>query len=205
MLPGAAAISSHDKFAAFDALFAQNSSEVSSLLINAITLVESDELVAIDMIKKASILLRPHLTNADGRRRPATGGLAPWQENRVKKYIEENLSTAISLDELAGLVRLSTSYFSAAFKVSFDMSPHNYIISRRVEHAKHRMANSSDSLSEIALDCGLADQAHLSRIFRRATGTTPSAWRRFIGQEAAVTARNRRISNGFSRFPGAEP
>ncbi|WP_416067224.1 helix-turn-helix domain-containing protein [Rhizobium sp. ZK1] len=189
MLPGAAAVSSQDKFVAFDDLFAKNTSEVSRLVMNAITLVESDESVAIDLIKRASILLRPHAANEEGRRRPATGGLAPWQENRVKKYIEENLSTAISLDELAGLVRLSTSYFSAAFKVSFDMSPHNYIISRRVEHAKHRMANSSDSLSEIALDCGLSDQAHLSRIFRKATGTTPSAWRRFsISQEVAIGA-----------------
>ena len=179
MLLGAAAVSTHDKFAGFISIFAENSSEVSRLLIDAITLVDTDESVAVDLIKKASILLRPHAALEDVRGRPATGGLAPWQENRVKKYIEENLSTAMSLDELAGLVRLSTSYFSAAFKVSFGMSPHNYIISRRVEHAKRRMVNSRDSLSEIALDCGLSDQAHLSRIFRKATGMTPSAWRRF--------------------------
>ncbi|MDP9857474.1 helix-turn-helix domain-containing protein [Agrobacterium tumefaciens] len=179
MFLGANATSNNDRLASFDNLFVETSSEVSRLVMHAITLIDSDETVAIDLMKKASTLLRPHPGSKDIRKRPATGGLAPWQENRVTKYIEENLSTAISLNELARLVRLSTSYFSAAFKVSFDMSPHNYIISRRVEHAKHRMANSTASLSEIALDCGLSDQAHLSRIFRRATGKTPSAWRRF--------------------------
>jgi len=70
------------------------------------------------------------------------------------------------------------------------MSPHNYIVSRRVEYAKDRMANSNDSLSVIALDCGLSDQAHLSRIFRRAMGTTPSAWRRFsMSQVDALGSR----------------
>ncbi|WP_377297667.1 helix-turn-helix domain-containing protein [Rhizobium sp. SGZ-381] len=179
MFLGTNAVSNHDKPAAFDSLFVESSSEVSRLLMHAITLVDSDETVAIDLMKQASTLLRPYPASEAPRKRPATGGLAPWQENRVRQYIEDNLATTISLDELARLVRLSTSYFSAAFKVSFDMSPHNYIISRRVEHAKHRMTSSRASLSEIALDCGLSDQAHLSRIFRKATGKTPSAWRRF--------------------------
>lgn len=189
MLLSAAAVSVDDKPAGFDDFFARNSGEVSRLLMNAISLVERDESVAIDLIKRASSLLRPHAANEGGAKRPATGGLAPWQENRVRKYIEDNLSASIPLDELAGLVRLSTSYFSAAFKVTFGMSPHNYIISRRVEHAKYRMAHSSAPLSEIALDCGLSDQAHLSRIFRKTTGTTPSAWRRFsTSQEVAGAA-----------------
>lgn len=169
-------------------LTVEASTEVSRLLMHAITCVDRDESGAIDLIRKASNLIRPNqIIVVEKGRRSATGGLAPWQVARVKKYIDESLSEPISLDDLAQLVRLSTSYFSAAFKVSFDVSPHNYIVSRRVEHAKHRMANSDASLSEIALDCGLSDQAHLSRIFRRATGTTPSAWRRFsISQDAMV-------------------
>lgn len=189
-MPSTAALSHQDVSVSFMNLTVEGSNEVSRLVMHAITCVERDESIAIDLIKKASSLLRPRaISEEDGRKRPTAGGLAPWQVSRVRKYIEENLSESISLDELAQLIRLSTSYFSAAFKVSFEMSPHNYIVSRRVEHAKHRMANSNDSLSEIALDCGLSDQAHLSRIFRRATGTTPSAWRRFsISQEGAFRA-----------------
>ncbi|MDP9810032.1 AraC-like DNA-binding protein [Rhizobium tibeticum] len=157
---------------------ASASDEVSRLVMRALTCVNRDEAIAIDLMKKASILLRPHM-EIGSRGRNTSGGLAPWQVKRLKQYIDEQLAGSISLNDLAQLVKLSTSYFSAAFKVSFGTSPHNYIVSRRVDHAKNRMANSNASLSEIALDCGLADQAHLSRIFRRATGTTPSAWRRY--------------------------
>ncbi len=137
--------------------------------------------MAIDLVKKASTLLRPfNLTDTEQMSdRITMGGLAPWQINRVNAYIEEHISRTISLDELAQLVRLSASYFSAAFKVSCGSSPHNHIISRRVEHAKYLMLHSHAPLAEIALDCGLSDQAHLSRIFRRMAGTAPSAWRRY--------------------------
>lgn len=154
--------------------------EVTRLLMRALASVDQDETVAIALLRKASNLLRP-LSGGEGRGRTASGGLAPWQVKRLRQHIDARLGEPISLDELAQLVRLSTSYFSAAFKVSFGTSPHNYIVAQRVERAKRRMVDSDAPLSEIALDCGLADQSHLSRIFRRATGTTPSAWRRFGG------------------------
>lgn len=179
MSVNAAALEPTDQLVNFKELTVEASGEISRLLMHAMSLVNRDESVAIDLIKKASFLIGPIGSQSEGGRRSTTGGLAPWQVNRVKKYVEDNLSYPMSLDELAQLIRLSTSYFSAAFKVSFNMSPHNYIVGRRIARAKHRMANSTDSLSEIALDCGLSDQAHLSRIFRKATGTTPSAWRRF--------------------------
>ncbi|SFB16544.1 AraC-type DNA-binding protein [Rhizobium sp. NFR07] len=117
-----------------------------------------------------------------------TGGLAPWQVKKVKQYIGARISHGIPLDELAQQVRLSTSYFSTAFKATFGISPHSYIVACRVEHAKQRMLNTEAPLCEIALDCGLADQSHLSRVFRRVTGTTPSAWRRHAVQPEAALA-----------------
>lgn len=160
----------------------ETAEEVSSLLLCAIRCVEKDKTIAIALIKQASRLLKPFSIPVEPpeRSRNSAGGLAPWQINRVKNYIEDRISHPIALDELAQVVKLSTSYFSAAFKVTFGTSPHNYVIERRVEFAKHRMLNSDAPLCEIALDCGLADQAHLSRIFRRVTGTTPSAWRRYM-------------------------
>ncbi|WJH41070.1 AraC family transcriptional regulator [Aliirhizobium terrae] len=115
-----------------------------------------------------------------------TGGLAPWQVKKVKQHIGARIAYSIPLDELAQQVRLSTSYFSTAFKVTFGISPHSYIVVCRVEHAKHRMLNTEAPLCEIALDCGLADQSHLSRVFRRVTGTTPSAWRRNASRPEAI-------------------
>lgn len=170
----------------------ETAQEVSSLLLCAIRCVEKDETIAIDLMKQASSLLKPFAIPVEPveRQRNSSGGLAPWQINRVKNYIEERISNPIALDELAQVAKLSTSYFSAAFKVTFGISPHNYVVERRVEFAKYRMLNSDAPLCEIALDCGLADQAHLSRIFRRVTGTTPSAWRRYMAspESRAVAA-----------------
>ena len=166
----------------------QASAEVSRLLARAINCLDQDEAIAIDLVKRASMLLKPSpVASASGvsREKAASGGLAPWQVARVKRYVADNMSRTVAIDELAELSRLSTSYFSAAFKASFGLSPHSYIIAQRVERAKHLMLSTNAPLCEIALDCGLADQAHLSRIFRRATGTTPSAWRRFRLRPAA--------------------
>ncbi len=167
----------------------QASAEVSRLLARAIRCLDQDEAIAIDLVKRASMLLKPSPVrsgNSVPREKAASGGLAPWQLARVKRHVAENISRTVAIDELAGLARLSTSYFSAAFKTSFGLSPHSYIVAQRVERAKHLMLSTDAPLCEIALDCGLADQAHLSRIFRRATGTTPSAWRRFRLRPAAM-------------------
>jgi AraC family transcriptional regulator len=112
--------------------------------------------------------------------RPARqcGGLAPWQKRKVQAYIESRLEEPVLVKDLAGLVSQSTSYFCRAFKASFGEPPHSYIVRARIERARALMITTSDCLSQIALACGLADQAHLCRRFRQATGTTPGAWRR---------------------------
>lgn len=186
MLAGNAALTDEDTLTDFKQVAAGMSDEVSRLILHALTSVNRDEAGAVALMKRASTLLRADVPADVERNTP--GGLAAWQIKRVRQYVDERFSESISLHDLARLVKLSTSYFSAAFKVSFGMSPHNYIVSRRVEHAKDRLANSDAPLSEIALDCGLADQAHLSRIFRRATGTTPSAWRRYDAPREMTTA-----------------
>lgn len=175
---------------AFEFDLTSSSCEISRLLMSAIDCVDYDRMVAVDFIRKASLLLKAMA----GRERGASkqGGLAPWQIKRVEQMIEDRISETISLDELARTIRLSTSYFSTAFKVSFGMSPHNYILSRRIGHAKLRMIESDAPLCEIALDCGLADQAHLCRVFRRITGTTPSSWRRLAAHPDASDAASLR-------------
>lgn len=182
-MPATAAVLAHNASPfALGNVATETVEEVSSLLLCAIRCVEKDETIAIDLMKQASSLLKPFSISAEPveRQKAAAGGLAPWQINRLKSYVEGRISHPISLEELAQIAKLSPSYFSAAFKVTFGVSPHNYVVERRVEFAKYRMLNSDAPLCEIALDCGLADQAHLSRIFRRVTGTTPSAWRRYM-------------------------
>ncbi len=108
----------------------------------------------------------------------AKGGLAPWQVRKIVAHVEDHLDDAVGVPELATLARLSVSQFSRAFKQSFGVSPHAYVMNRRVNRAQALMLRAREPLSQIAIAVGLADQAHLSKLFRRLTGETPNAWRR---------------------------
>jgi AraC family transcriptional regulator len=106
------------------------------------------------------------------------GGLAPWQARTLNKYIDANLGASVSCETMAGLAKLSVSHLSRAFKQTFGFSPHEYLIRRRLQWAQDLMLQTDAPLAQIALECGFADQAHLSRAFRRLTGERPSSWRR---------------------------
>jgi AraC family transcriptional regulator len=119
------------------------------------------------------------LTSAAAPRSAAArGGLAPWQMRKLDHYLSEHLTRPMRLDELANQVSLSVSYFCRAFKESFRNTPHEYIIRLRLERAQKMMLATAEPLTQIALDCGFADQSHFSKLFRRALGEPPSAWRR---------------------------
>jgi AraC family transcriptional regulator len=111
-------------------------------------------------------------------RRMYRGGLAPWQVRSVTTYIDANLSASLSCEALARLARLSVSYFARAFKCTFGYSPHVFLMRRRMERAQGLMLKTDAPLAQIALDCGFADQAHLSRLFLQFTGERPASWRR---------------------------
>lgn len=108
----------------------------------------------------------------------ARRGLAPWRVRRVLAHIEANLSTPIRNTDLATLAGHSIFHFNVAFRNSVGESPHRYVIQRRVERAQGLMLSTEKPLSEIAAECGLADQAHLTRLFRKIVGESPAAWRR---------------------------
>ncbi|MES0067947.1 AraC family transcriptional regulator [Mesorhizobium sp. M0074] len=106
------------------------------------------------------------------------GGLAPWQMRKLDHYLREHLERPLRLEKLAEQVRLSVSHFCHTFRESFGTSPHVHITRLRLELAQRLMLSTDDPLSQIALECGLSDQAHLSKLFRRELGDTPGAWRR---------------------------
>ncbi|MCC8943577.1 helix-turn-helix transcriptional regulator [Bradyrhizobium sp. Arg62] len=110
--------------------------------------------------------------------RPAHGGLAPWQIRRAEETLAADLEGDISLADLASDCGLSASHFSRAFRQSTGLSPHQWLLRRRVGLAKSLLSDRKLTLSEVALACGFADQSHFTRVFARLTGISPGAWRR---------------------------
>jgi len=106
------------------------------------------------------------------------GRLPTWKARRISAHIEARLGETICNAELAKAANLSVSYFCRAFKKTFGEPAHHYVLRRRVALAQTLMTQGRQALAEIALACGFADQAHMTRVFGRITGKSPSVWRR---------------------------
>jgi len=152
---------------------------LAKLLNDARAAFAHDVNVARDCVDSAVDLLF-RTSPASDMRQPedSRSGLATWQAAKVERFVSANIEQTIRVDDLAAIVRLSRSYFSKAFRRTFDMSPHDYVMGCRVEQAKDMMLTTQEPLCQISAACGLTDQAHLSRLFKRATGLSPNMWRR---------------------------
>jgi AraC family transcriptional regulator len=152
---------------------------VMQLLVQAGHAVMRDQDEALRCIEKARTLARAWRNGENPPEIvPYRGGLAPWQLERVKEFVDENLTSTIRISELAKCVSLSDSYFFQAFRRSIGQSPHSYVTERRILRAQQMMVHTDQPLSQIALECGLADQPHLTRLFRCHVGTSPALWRK---------------------------
>jgi AraC family transcriptional regulator len=106
------------------------------------------------------------------------GGITGRQLRLVMDHIDAHLDTEIAVTDLAEVAGLSEAHFARAFKQTAGVSPHKFITERRLERAKRLLADTPESLTQIALACGFADPAHFSRTFTQAFGVTPSAMRK---------------------------
>jgi AraC-like DNA-binding protein len=112
-------------------------------------------------------------------RRPVhVGCLAPWQAKKLRLHIETNLAQRLDIETLAAVLNISPGHLCHAFKRTLGTTVHNYVVLKRLEQARHLMLNTTIGLSSIALSCGMSDQSHLTRWFRRVCGETPAAFRR---------------------------
>lgn len=95
----------------------------------------------------------------------------------LKNMIELHLFSNLSVEELAKLSNLSLSSFKREFKAAFDDTPTNYINFKKVEKAKELLRITQMQVSEIAYEVGFNDSLYFTRLFKKKTGTTPTAYR----------------------------
>lgn len=125
----------------------------------------------------ATHLLRNHGTSPqaapDGR-----GGLPRGVLRRVTDFVNDNLSVDIGLAEMAGVANLSRYHFSRQFKRSTGLSPHQYVIQRRVQRARELLSGTDLSVGDVASAVGFTHQSHLAHHVRRHYGVAPTSLRR---------------------------
>lgn len=115
-------------------------------------------------------LLREYAGAVGGGGRAA--GLTDDELTRLRRHIDRNLDSDLSLDRLAAVVHKSRFHFARLFKSATGLTPHQYVIRRRVERARE-LLRAGGIIVEVAAAVGFASQSHLAHHVRRAFGCTP--------------------------------
>jgi AraC family transcriptional regulator len=121
-------------------------------------------------------LLRNYCTSTPVLR-SYSGGLSTKKLQRAINYIQAHLNEKLSLEAIATELNLRIHYFCELFTQSTGIPPYKYVLQQRVDRAKQLLNNPQKSISEIALDCGFANQSHLNRHFTKLTGISPKKYR----------------------------
>lgn len=105
----------------------------------------------------------------------------PSKSNEITKkairYISQNFAHSLTLEEVAGHVHLNPAYFSTLFKQSTGSAFKEYLNMVRIEESKRLLANTDNSIIDIALATGFEDQSYFSKVFKKYTGLTPKQYR----------------------------
>jgi len=117
---------------------------------------------------------RPNHQRADS----AVSALPPYALKRVLERIEHTFQSEISLASLAEDAGYSRGHFLKMFRTSMGMTPHRYLLKRRIDYARSLLKCREISIIDVAASCGFSSQAHLTQVFREHIGVTPGDYRR---------------------------
>lgn len=121
------------------------------------------------------------LVLADHGRRPAVAGsnsrrLSARQVRRVQDYIEDNLGDDLRIEQIAREMEMSPHAFARRFRLTFDQSPHQYVLQRRIDRAERMLRQGyRGPITPLALSLGFSTHAHFTAAFKKLRGVPPSA------------------------------
>lgn len=95
---------------------------------------------------------------------------------RAADYIRDHCTQMLKLEDICDAAQLSPSYLIRAFKQHFGMTPHAFLINRRIQFARERLRR-GQLIADVALEAGFADQAHFQRVFKQHLAATPGQYR----------------------------
>jgi AraC-like DNA-binding protein len=95
---------------------------------------------------------------------------------RAAEFINDNYTRALKLEEICAAADLSPSYLIRAFREQYGLTPHAYVVNRRIEFSRAQLRR-GHAIADVAAEAGFADQAHLQRAFRQFVAATPGQYR----------------------------
>jgi AraC-like DNA-binding protein len=99
----------------------------------------------------------------------------------VRDLIDRAYAEPLDISALARSASVSTAYFSRSFKAAFGETPHQYLMSRRMERAKALLRSGNLAVTDVCLAVGFTSLGSFSTQFRRFVGDSPSAYRKRDG------------------------
>jgi AraC family transcriptional regulator len=108
----------------------------------------------------------------------AAGWLTPARTAVIDRLIATRMDERIETADFATELGLSVGFLVLAFRGALGTTPHHYLMERRLARARAELTSTAKPIAGIALECGFADQAHLTRHMRTALSITPAAYRR---------------------------
>jgi AraC-like DNA-binding protein len=155
---------------------------LATALLDRIELAHERSTLFVDHI---ALAFYAHVTesygNVTGPDTVIPGQLSPWQLRRSIDFIASNLDGDPTIAHLAQECGLSSGYFARAFRRTTGVTPHQWLIRKRVERAQELLLRGRIGLAEVAVVCGFVDQSHLSRVFAKFAGVSPGRWRQQNG------------------------
>lgn len=143
--------------------------------------IEEDDVSSAVMFEAMARVFLVKLLKRFGERRPEDvarfAKFTSKHYQHVMAYVRAHVEHTITVEDMAREVAMSPSHFSRVVKETMNRTPMQFVMSYRIEQALKLMADPALSLSEVAIACGFADQAHFSRSFKQAVGQAPRAYR----------------------------
>jgi AraC family transcriptional regulator len=125
------------------------------------------------------------------RHRPvqiSRGGLGPARLRRIRELVHAKMEDALSLDEMAQSVGLSTAHFARMFRKSTGETPHQFVLRQRLERAKAMLRAPDARVLDVAVACGFKTQQHFAQVFRDVCGVSPTEYRRDFLDSEVISA-----------------
>ncbi|MBD1996955.1 helix-turn-helix transcriptional regulator [Leptolyngbya sp. FACHB-541] len=140
-------------------------------------LLEANRLYVETMVNALVVHLLKHYTTQKAAIQSYAGGLSLFKLKVTIAHLQAHLDQNLSLSEIAAVVQMSPHYFASLFKQSTGQTPHQYVLSCRIERAKHLLAQRELAIADISQQVGFQNQSHFTSVFRKYVKVTPKAYR----------------------------
>jgi transcriptional regulator GlxA family with amidase domain len=121
---------------------------------------------------------------------------------RARDLIDARYAEPLELEVLARAAHVSSRHFSRSFRRAFGETPHRYLLTRRIERARHLLRTTDMAVGEICLAVGFASVGSFTTTFRRHVGLTPTAYRSANGGPSSLDRLPLCFAMAWARVPG---